>query len=113
MNVLIVEDSFEMRRTICEMTADLVDGFFECADGSEAFALYETHLPDWTLMDIAMKNVDGISATRQIISVFPKAQIVIVTAYDDDDLRETAAAAGAREYVVKEDLISLRRLLAG
>jgi two-component system response regulator DegU len=90
----------------------LVDGVFECADGSEAFALYETHRPDWVLMDIEMKNVDGISATRQIIGAFPKARIAIVTSYDDEDLRESAADAGAREYIVKQNLIAIRRLLA-
>ncbi len=112
MTILIVEDNAEMLRTICELTVDLVDGIFECADGSEAFAIYSEELPDWVLMDIEMKIVDGISATRQIISAFPAARIAIVTGYDDDDLREIAFAAGASEYIVKENLLEVRRLLA-
>lgn len=112
MNVLIVEDNAEMRRTMRDFTRDLVDGVLECADGSEAFALYEMHLPDWVLMDIEMKKMDGISATRQIVAQFPAARIAIVTGYDDDDLRQTAAEAGACEYIVKENLFELRRLFA-
>jgi len=112
MKLLIVDDSAEMRRAICELTADLVDGVFECADGGEAFDLYEKHRPDWVLMDIEMKNTDGIRTTCQITGAFPKARIAVLTSYDDDDLRETEAAAGALEYIVKENLISVRRLLA-
>jgi DNA-binding NarL/FixJ family response regulator len=37
--------------------------------------------PDWVLMDITMKVVDGITATRQIIAADPKAQVIIVTDY--------------------------------
>ncbi len=112
MNILIVEDSPAMRRTIRDFTQDLVDAVVECADGGEAFALYERHLPDWVLMDIEMKKVDGISATKQIINAFPAAKIAIVTSYDDEDLRESATQAGACEYIVKENLFELRRVLA-
>lgn len=112
MNILIVEDSAPMRRMIRSLVQPFIECVFECADGGEAFELYRRHLPDWVLMDIEMKKVDGISATKQIIDAFPAARIVIVTDYDDDDLRETAAAAGACDYVHKENLLDLRRLFA-
>lgn len=112
MNILIVEDSAPVRRMIRSLVKPFAEIIFECADGCEAFALYERHLPDWVLMDVAMPKTDGISATRQIIAQFPAARIVIVTEYDDEDVRETAFAAGACEYVHKENLLDLRRLLA-
>ncbi len=112
MNVLIVDDCAAMRRTMRDFTADFFEDVLECADGASAFALYETHLPDWVLMDIEMKPVDGISATKQIIAAFPAARIAIVTSYDDEDLREASFAAGAREYIAKENLIDLRRMFA-
>ena len=111
MNLLIVDDNAQMRRTLRDMTSGLVERYFECADGGEALALYAAKRPDWVLMDIEMKRVDGISATRLIVGQFPEARILVVTNYDDAELREAAHLAGARAYVVKENLLDLRRIL--
>lgn len=111
MNLLIVDDSREMRRAIKSFVCDLADELHECADGSESLAAYALHHPDWVLMDIKMKDTDGINATKQLKAAFPEAQIVIVTNYDDAELREAARAAGACGYVVKENLLELRRVL--
>ena len=46
-------------------------------------------------MDIEMKTLDGISATRQIKEAFPDARVVIVTEYDNADWRIEASDAGA------------------
>jgi CheY-like chemotaxis protein len=112
MNILIVEDSEQMRRAVKCFVSDLAEQVYECGDGAQALAAYGQHRPDWVLMDIEMKELDGISATRQIMAAFPEAHIVIVTNYDDGDLREAARRAGACEYVVKEDLLDLRRILS-
>jgi CheY-like chemotaxis protein len=111
MKVLIVDDNKQMRQEIRSLIADLADEFFECADGSEAFAAFSAHRPDWVLMDLAMKGMDGLTATRQILDAWPDARVAIVTIYDDAGLREAARRAGASAYVVKEDLISLRQIL--
>jgi CheY-like chemotaxis protein len=111
MNILIVEDSQAMRRMIRNVICAQADQCHECSDGSEALAAYTRHLPDWVLMDIEMKTMDGIAATEQIRATFPEAKIVIVTNYDDADLRQAALAAGASGYVLKENLLEIRRLL--
>jgi len=79
----------------------------ECSDGSEAMSAYERLRPDWILMDIDMKDVDGITATRQITAAHPGAKVMIVTDYNDADLRRAAREAGASEYVVKENLLNI------
>ena len=111
MTVLIVEDSLEMRREICSLLSDLAGEVHECSDGSTALAAYEEHRPDWVLMDIVMKQMDGLEATRQIKSAYPNAKIVIVTSYDDNELKEAASEAGACAYVLKENLFEIRSLL--
>lgn len=113
MNILIVEDNEQMRRVVKCVVADLVETVYECSDGREALFIYQRHRPDRVLMDIELPLMDGISATRQIKEAFPEAHITIVTNYDDPDLREKARLAGAREYLVKEDLLKLRQVLAG
>ena len=107
----MVEDNYKMRRLIKSIVGDLADDVCECGDGSEALQTYQTYQPDLVLMDIEMKPVDGITATRQIKAAFPDARIVIVTEYDDPEWRDEAHRAGACEYVLKEDLFQVRRVL--
>jgi NarL family two-component system response regulator LiaR len=64
-------------------------------------------------MDIVMKEIDGLEATSLIKTSWPEARIVIVTSYDDSDLKKAARSAGAYEYVLKENLLELRRVLLG
>ena len=99
-----------MRNLIKSVVSNLAETV-ECADGSEALSAYLEQRPDWVLMDIEMSDGDGIAATKQITAAFPEAQIIMVTDYDDADLREAARKAGARHYLVKEDLLALPKLL--
>jgi NarL family two-component system response regulator LiaR len=111
LKLMIVDDNPDMRRLIRSIVSDLADYIVECADGTQALHSYAAHKPDWVLMDIEMKPLDGISATREIKTAFPDAQIMIVTEYDDPDWREEARHAGACAYVLKENLADVRRTL--
>jgi DNA-binding NarL/FixJ family response regulator len=111
LKLLIVDDKTEVRRMIRRFLADLAAEISETADGESALDAYAAFLPDWVLMDIEMKHTNGIVATEKIRAAYPQANIVIVTNYDDDCLRERARAAGARGYVLKENLIALRSML--
>jgi CheY-like chemotaxis protein len=113
MRVLIVDDSEPMRRMIKTYLADLIGEAFECNDGSQALAAYRLHRPDLVLMDLKMVKMDGLDATRQIREFFPQARIVIVSQWEDAQVREAALSAGAEAYVGKSDLLPLRRILAG
>jgi CheY-like chemotaxis protein len=112
MTILMVEDSPAMRRTIKSSLRNLKANFIEIDDGALALAAYTEHRPDWVLMDLQLKEVDGLVATSQIRTVFPDARIVIVTNFDDDQLREDAQKAGACAYVVKDNLLALRAILS-
>ena len=109
--VLIVDDHAETRRMIRFFLHDSRFEFEECADGSDALDCYEAFRPDWILMDWEMKRMNGLTATRRIVEAHPKARILMVTQYDDEELRQAAAEAGASGFVLKDDLLSLRSLL--
>lgn len=111
MKLLIVEDNPEMRRMIRRVLADLAPEISECDDGSEVLASFAHHEPDWVLMDIGMKEMDGLTATRHLLARWPQARVLIVTNHDDDVLREQARQAGAIGYVLKENLLVLRQRL--
>ena len=109
-NVLIVDDSERMRQMIKRLIEEDLNHVYECYDGSQAMEAYTQHKPDWVLMDIEMKEVDGITATRQIMAAHPGARVVIVSNYDSFELRAAASEAGACGYIVKENLIEVRRI---
>ncbi|MGF2615013.1 response regulator transcription factor [Rossellomorea vietnamensis] len=73
----------------------------EADDGSTAIDLALKHKPDIILMDLVMKEMDGIEATRQIIDKWPEAKIIIVTSFLDDDKVYPALEAGATSYMLK------------
>ncbi|MEW6207726.1 MAG: response regulator transcription factor [Acidobacteriota bacterium] len=113
MKILIVEDSEQMRRMIASLIDDIAEEIIECSDGAEAVFAYHRHRPDWVLMDIEMREINGITATRQIIDSFPDARIVIVTNHDYPELRAAARRAGACAYMLKDNLLEIREILTG
>ncbi len=108
--VLIVDDSRQMRELIKMTLAGVAEVVGECADGADALGCYEANRPDWVLMDWEMRT-DGLTATRRIVKAHPEARILIVTQHDDEELREAAIEAGARGFVLKDDLLALGSFL--
>lgn len=111
MKILIVDDHTAFRQMVKTVLAALPAEFAECADGQQAVAHYRQFRPDIVLMDIAMKDQDGLKTTAQIKALFPDARVFMLTQYDDPDLREAAQRAGACGYVLKENLPQLQALL--
>ncbi len=111
MKLLIVEDNSGVRKVIRSLVASVASSICECGDGAGVLNLFRQERPDFVLMDIQLEGVDGITATRQIKAADPTARVIIVTDYDQPDLREAAYQAGACGYVLKENLLELVRLL--
>ncbi len=109
--ILIVEDNASVRRLIRRIVENVADEICECEDGAEALAVYLEYRPDFVLMDIEMKELDGITAALQIKAACPAANIIIVTNYDDAELREAARDAGACAYVLKHSLLEIKDVL--
>ena len=107
MLIQIVDDSPNMRETIKSVLSGLRAEFIEAGDGEDAVKQYATCAPDFVIMDIRMERMDGIATTRAIRSLSPDARVVVVTQYDDDDLRSAAHDAGAMGYILKDDLSQL------
>ncbi|WP_087972647.1 response regulator [Oceanobacillus rekensis] len=78
-----------------------IDVIAEADDGAPAVKLALELKPDIILMDLVMKETDGIEATRQIIEQWPEAKIIIVTSFLDDEKVYPALEAGATSYMLK------------
>lgn len=114
MKVLIVDDNSNMRamiRKILEQNVPEIRAVIECDDGAEAIELYHQNSPDWVLMDIQLKEMDGLVATASILSADPTAKIVIVTQYDDSKYRKFSKNAGAYGYVLKDNLFDILKII--
>jgi DNA-binding NarL/FixJ family response regulator len=119
--ILIVDDSHIMRTGLRAALAK--QGGFEvvgeAADGDEVLASVEALQPDLVIMDIEMRRVGGIEATRQLSEVFPAGPKILMTSlYADDHLIAEGLRAGAMGYVLKtciiQDLVpAIRRLVDG
>ena len=111
MKILIVEDNLQVRRMICRFVREFSDEIREENDGVNALSAYRDFQPDWVLMDIQMKQMNGIEASKEIIAEYPKAKIVIVTSHNSPALREKAKEAGISGFILKENLSDLREIL--
>jgi CheY-like chemotaxis protein len=109
--LLIVDDSREMRELMKSILSKTCEEVFECEDGDEALAAFTAHHPDWVLMDVEMRRVDGLKATAALMKLHPEAKVIIVTRYTDPETRLAAQEAGARFFIGKDDLLSLRSLI--
>jgi DNA-binding NarL/FixJ family response regulator len=116
--VLIVDDDDLMRAGLrgvlaSDETLELVG---EAADGREA--AYRTRLlqPDVVLMDVRMPDLDGISATREVLDALPDVRVVILTTFEEDDYIFGALSAGASGFLLKrtrpEELIAAIHTIA-
>jgi len=110
--ILLGDDHTVMRnglRLLLERQPNLVV-IGEGSDGRETVRLAEELLPDVVIMDIAMPNLNGIEASRQIVSANPDIAIVILSMHSDESYVVRALKAGARAYLLKDsaegDLIS-------
>lgn len=88
----------------------------EAGDGAEAVELVTTLRPDVVLMDVQMPRMDGLEATRQILSAGNGTRVVILTTFDREDYLFEALQAGASGFLLKnaspEDLVESVKVVA-
>jgi DNA-binding NarL/FixJ family response regulator len=116
--VLLVDDQ-ELLRTGLRRMLRPKNGFTvvgECADGSEVPRAVAQFKPDIVVMDLRMKHVSGIEATRAIQGADNPPPVLVLTTFDDDELLSGALRAGAAGFILKdapaEDLIRAIRAVA-
>ncbi len=110
--ILLADDHTIMRNGL-RLLLERQPGFQvigEAADGRETVEMTETLRPDVVVLDIAMPNLNGIEAARQIAAKLPGIAVVILSMHSDESYVLRALKAGARAYLLKDsaesDLIS-------
>jgi DNA-binding NarL/FixJ family response regulator len=117
-SVLIADDDHLMRAGLAELlTVDPdIQIVGQAATGREAVDLTRRLSPDVVLMDIRMPDLDGIAATRELVTAAPNAKVLILTTFELDDYLFGALRAGASGFLLKrtrpEDLIAAVHAIA-
>jgi len=104
MKLLLVDDNDKIRKIMKDFYLPYFDEVVECADGKEAVEQFPSLHPDWTVMDIKMKSMDGIEAAHRILLEEGKAKIILVSQFGDEATVSAAVACGAVAFVKKDNL---------
>ncbi len=106
MRILLVDDHTLVRAGIRSLI-ESIDGatiVAEADNGRTALALARKHKPDVVVMDISMKELNGIDATAQIKAEVPDARVLILSMHTSEEFMRRAVRAGASGYVVKDSV---------
>jgi two-component system chemotaxis response regulator CheY len=102
--ILIVDDSSIMRKMIREiLESDGHSVVGEAKNGVEAIDLYTSLLPDLVTMDITMREMDGLSAAKEILTSHPGANIIFLSNLDKEQYEKESLSIGARGFVRKNE----------
>jgi len=110
--VLLVDDDDLMRAGLRAVLSidEAIQVVGEAGDGHAAVSRTRELLPDVVLMDVRMPDLDGISATREVLVGSPEVRVVILTTFEQDDYIFGALSAGASGFLLKrtrpEELIA-------
>jgi DNA-binding NarL/FixJ family response regulator len=116
--VLLAEDDHLMRAGLVELlTVDpSIEVVGQASTGREAVAAGRRLRPDVVLMDVRMPDMDGITATRELVGTVPDTKVLILTTFEQDDYVFGALRAGASGFLLKrtrpEDLIAAVHTIA-
>jgi DNA-binding NarL/FixJ family response regulator len=101
--VLIVDDQTPFREA-SRMVVEMTDGFEvvgEAENGEQAVDMASALKPDLVLMDVQMPGIDGIEATRRIMSLSEPPHVLVMSTHESGSYDEPAVAAGAFAFLPK------------
>lgn len=102
--VLLVDDHTVVRqglRVLLKNEED-IEVIGEAENGRQAVAMARKLIPDVVVMDVAMPQLNGLEATRQILKSLPSVKVLVLTSYGDDECVEQLMQAGAVGYLIKQ-----------
>ena len=104
LRILLADDHALVRAGIRSLLQEMagIEVVAEAGDGLEAVRLTALHQPDLVLMDVAMKNANGLEATLEIRRQFPAVKVLILSMYTNEEYVVQALRAGASGYMVKD-----------
>jgi len=98
---LIVDDATVMRMRLRDILQGRFEVVGEAENGQKALELYAQTKPDFVTMDITMAEMNGMDALKTLISRYPDAKVVMVSAMGQKTMVFEALSHGARDFIIK------------
>jgi DNA-binding NarL/FixJ family response regulator len=111
MKFIIVDDNEQFRAYVRELLVKPGDECRELDNGLLVNDVYNEFRPDWVLLDIQMKPMDGFKTAERLREHYPDAQFAMVSNFCDARFRKKAQMLGAAALISKENLQDLAELV--
>ncbi len=101
---IIVVDDHELFRAgvIMSITSlEFVEIIGEASSGKELMTLLKKNIPDAILMDIKMPEMDGVTATKEVLKLYPNIKVLALSMFDDEAYLENMIIAGVQGFILK------------
>jgi len=98
---MIVDDATVMRMRLRDILQTRYEVVGEAENGARALELYAQLKPDFVTMDITMAEMNGMDALKSLVSRFPDAKIVMVSAMGQKTMVFEALSQGAKDFIIK------------
>lgn len=98
---LIVDDASVMRMRLRDIISAKYDVVAEAENGVQALSQYRQYKPDFVTMDISMAEMNGMEALNNLLSEFPDANIIMVSAVGQKQQVFEALKKGAKDFIIK------------
>jgi two-component system, chemotaxis family, chemotaxis protein CheY len=98
---IIVDDAAIMRLRLLEILEKEFAIVAQASNGAEALQMYGVYKPDFLTLDITMPKMNGLETLKKIVSAYPGAKVVIVSAVGQKQVVFEALEMGAKDFIVK------------
>jgi DNA-binding NarL/FixJ family response regulator len=105
--VVLVDDHASVLVAFRRMLEPCCEVLASVATGGEALDAVKRLRPDILVLDLMLPDTDGLAVCRTVKQAFPKTDVVIVTAFDDDVIEAVAQSCGASAFVAKHSAAAL------
>jgi len=99
--LLYVEDEENIREEMIEILELDFDKVHTAKNGKEGLELYKKHKPDLVITDIQMPLMDGLTLSKEVLSIKPDAKIILTSAFNENSYREQIEELGITAYINK------------
>lgn len=110
--ILIVDDQLGIRLLLKEILQKEGYSTFQAANGYQAIEITKKENPDLVLLDMRLPEMNGIEILQELKKISPDIRVIIMTAYGEQELIDTAKNIGILDYITKPfEIEEIRRIV--